>query len=91
MRLLKLLGIDDTPTYKWNRIANQTEETQMVMTAAQYLDDEAVLKHLPWLTPEEVDELLKRKAAEDMERLTAGQEEEDDEETDEVTEDGEDA
>lgn len=64
-RLLSLLGIDDVPSFKWNRIANQTEETQMVMTAAQYLDDEAVLKHLPWLTPEEVDDLLKRKAAEE--------------------------
>lgn len=40
----------------------------MVMTAANYLDDEAVLNHLPWLTPEEVDELLKRKAAEELDR-----------------------
>lgn len=45
------------------------EETQMVLTAATYLDDEAVLRHLPWLTPEEVDEILERKDAEDMERL----------------------
>lgn len=41
----------------------------MVMTAATYLDDEAILRHLPWLTPEEVDEILKRRDAEDMERL----------------------
>lgn len=68
-KLLELVGIDDEPSFKWNRIANQTEETQMVMTAAQYLDDEAVLKHLPWLTPEEVDEIIKRKAAEDLDRL----------------------
>lgn len=38
------------------------------MTAANYLDDEAVLNHLPWLTPEEADELLKRKAAEELDR-----------------------
>jgi SPP1 family phage portal protein len=69
MRLLKLAGIEDVPSYKWNRIANQTEETQMVMTAAPYLDDETVLKHLPWLTPEEVAEILKRKDAEDLERF----------------------
>lgn len=68
-KLLNLLGIEAEPSFKWNRIANQLEETQMVMTAATYLDDEAVLKHLPWLTPEEVDELLKRIDAEDMERL----------------------
>lgn len=68
-KLLELLGIEDTPSFQWNRIANQLEETQMVLTAATYLDDEAVLRHLPWLTPEEVDEILKRRDAEDMERL----------------------
>lgn len=68
-QLLGLIGIVDEPSFKWNRIANQTEETQMVMTAAQYLDDESILKHLPWLTPEEVDEILKRKAAGDLNRL----------------------
>jgi SPP1 family phage portal protein len=87
-KLLALQGVsaeDATPQFKRNRIANETERTQMVMTAAQYLDDEAVLNHLPWLTPEEVDEILKRKAAEDMERLTAGDDDED--EPDEVNED----
>ena len=68
-KLLELLGIDDTPSFQWHRIANQAEETTMVLSAANYLDDEAVLKHLPWLTPEEVDEILKRKDAEDLDRL----------------------
>lgn len=63
--LLELVGVEDVPEFKWNRIANQTEETQMVMTAAAYLDDEAVLNHLPWLTPEEVEEILKRRTAEE--------------------------
>ena len=87
-KLLELLGIDDTPSFQWNRIANQLEETQMVLSAATYLDDEAVLRHLPWLTPEEVDEILERRDAEDMERLdvvdTGGRENEesDSEETD---------
>lgn len=70
-KLLTLLGIDDTPSFQWNRIANQNEETQMVLLASNYLDDEAVLRHLPWLTPEEVDEILERKDAEAMERLDA--------------------
>lgn len=70
-KLLNLLGIEDNPSFQWNRIANQNEETQMVLLAANYLDDEAVLRHLPWLTPEEVDEILKRKDAEAMERLDA--------------------
>lgn len=37
----------------------------MVLAAANYLDDEAVIKHLPWMTPEEAEELLKRRAAEE--------------------------
>ena len=68
-KLLELIGIDDEPSFQWNRIANQLEETQMVLTAANYLDDEAVLRHLTWLTPEEVDAILERKDAEEMERL----------------------
>ena len=65
-KLLELLNIEDEPSFKWNRIANQTEETQMVLLAASYLDDEAVLNHLPWLTPEEVDAIMERRAAEDL-------------------------
>ena len=80
--LLALIGIEDEPSFKWNRIANQTEETQMVMLAANYLDDEAILSKLPWITPEEVEEIMKRKSAEDITRLSIV------EETEEVTEDG---
>ena len=68
-KLLELIEIDDEPSFQWNRIANQLEETQMVLTAANYLDDESILRHLPWLTPEEVDAVLERKDAEGMNRL----------------------
>ncbi len=71
-KLFCLVGIDDEPTFKWNRIANLTEETQMVMTAANVLDDETILKHLPWLTPEEVDDIIKRKDAEEAARVESG-------------------
>lgn len=67
--LFRLLGIKDTPTFAWNRVANQLEETQMVMLAASYLDDEAVLKHLPWLTTDEVKDILDRRDAESLSRL----------------------
>jgi len=77
-QLLALIGIEDEPSFKWNRIANQTEETQMVLLAAAHLDDEAVLKHLPWLTPEEVDEILERMDAEASARLNAPPDPDDD-------------
>ena len=57
--ILALAGIDDEPSFKWNRIANQTEETNMVMTAAAILGDELTLKKLPFLTPEEVEDRLR--------------------------------
>lgn len=71
-RLLNLLGIDDKPTFQWNRIANQMEETQMVMMAAAELDSETILDKLPWITPEEAEEILNRKAAEDLSRFDKG-------------------
>lgn len=60
-RLFELLGIEDAPTFKWNRIANQTEETAMVLSAAEFLDDETILKHIPWLQSEEIEEIIARK------------------------------
>lgn len=68
-QLFGLLGIEDSPTFTWNRIANQLEETQMVLTAANYLDDEAILRHLPWLSTEEVDGILARRDAENLTRF----------------------
>ena len=68
-KLLALLGIEDTPSFQWNRIANQLEETQMVLMAANYLDDESILRHLPWVLPEEVDEIMRRRDEEDVSRV----------------------
>lgn len=45
------------------------EQTQMVLMAATYLDDETILNKLPWLTPEEVQEVLKRRDAENLDRF----------------------
>ena len=70
-RLLDLVGIEDEPSFKWNRIANQQEETTMVLSAANYLDEETLLNHLPWLTPEEVQMIIERNNEQDMARLAA--------------------
>ena len=68
-RILALAGIDDEPSFKWNRIANQTEETNMIMTASTVLGDEWTLKKLPFLTPEEVEEIMEQKGNNDMNRF----------------------
>lgn len=45
-QLLDLLGTKDEPSFQWNRIANQMEETQMVMMAATELDSQAILDRM---------------------------------------------
>lgn len=70
-KLLELLGIDDEPTFRWNRIANQQEETSMVMSVANHLDEETLLNHIPWLTPEEVQHVLEEDQTTELRRLVA--------------------
>ena len=71
--VLALAGIDDEPSFRWNRIANQTEETNMIMTAAPVLGDELTLKKLPFLTPEEVEDRIKDMGNVAMNRFGGGQ------------------
>lgn len=74
-KLLALQGVDAdkaTPQFKRNRISNQLEQVQMVMMEAQYLDDETILKKLPNVSSEEVDEIMKKKDAENLDRLGGG-------------------
>ena len=67
--ILELAGIEDNPTFKRSKIINQTEETNMVLAAAQYLDDETILKHLPFLSIDEIPEILDRKLSEEAARF----------------------
>ena len=69
-QILALLGLEGTPQFKRNRISNQTEQVNMVIAEAEYLDDETVLDLLPNITPEMKDKILKAKDAEDALRLT---------------------
>lgn len=71
-QLFALIGIDDDPTFTRSKIVNQLEQTQMVLLAASYLDDETILSKLPWLTQEEIANILKRKSAEELERYSTG-------------------
>ena len=68
--LFKIVGIDDEPSFMRSKITNQLEQTQMVLLAESYLDDETILSKLPWLTQEEIANILKRKSAEELERYS---------------------
>lgn len=75
-RLFELLGFDteNTPVFLRNRISNQLEQTQMVLSAAEYLDEETVLKKLPFITVDEIEKILKKKIEEDESRFKEEQE-----------------
>lgn len=69
-QVLALIGIDDTPVFKRNRISNQTEQVNMVMMEAQYLDDETVLQKLPNISVDEVPTILARRTLNNAARFT---------------------
>lgn len=73
--ILKLLEIEDSPTYKRSKIINQQEDTQMILSSAQYLDNETILKHLPFLSPDEIEGILTRRTEEEAERYAQLEEE----------------
>lgn len=72
--LLALVGVDDSPTYHRRKTTNQQEVTQMVLSAGNYLDDETMLKHLPFLNIDEIDEILERRDEEEAERFADDEE-----------------
>lgn len=77
-KLLAFAGVtgdDAVPQFKRNRIANDRENVEMLMLVAQYLDDETILKKIPFISPDEIKEITKRKAEFDMERLSNAEQE----------------
>lgn len=59
--ILALMDIEDNPVYKRNRISNQSEQTDMILSAAEYLDEETILNKLPFITVDEVSQIMARK------------------------------
>ena len=74
-QILALIGIDDTPVFKRNKISNEKEQVEMVMMEANYLDDETILRKLPNISPDEVANILARKDAESQSRFVREDEE----------------
>lgn len=67
--ILELAGIEDDPSFKRSTIVNQTEETNMILASAQYLDNETILKHLPFINTDEVSDILDKLVAEESSRF----------------------
>lgn len=71
--ILAVAGIEDTATFKRSQIVNRSEETSMILMSAEYLDDETVLRKLPFLTEDEIKGILQRKDAEEIDRFSNNQ------------------
>lgn len=68
-QILELIGIDDTPIFKRNRISNQLEQVQMVVQEAQWLDTETILSKLPNISNDEIQNILQATEIDDMNRM----------------------
>ena len=70
-QILEMMGQTDgtTPIFKRNRVSNQKEQTEMVVSAANWLDDQTILEKLPFITVDEVDDILARKDGESFSRF----------------------
>lgn len=78
-KLTKLVFDEEyTPIFNRNRISNQKEKTDMVIECANYLDDETVLKHLPFLTADEIQMILERKQQEEYDGFNSNTKEDED-------------
>ena len=68
--ILALAGIEDEPTYTRSQMSNQSEMMEMVLQAAEYLDDEYVTTKILTLLgdADKAQEVLRRKYAEAADR-----------------------
>ena len=57
------------PQFKRNKISNQKEQTEMIMLTAEKLDEETILKKLPFLTVDEVSTIIENRNREEANRF----------------------
>lgn len=84
--ILKVLGIDDEASFTRSKIINQQEQVGVVLSAADYLDDEYVTRKVLDVLGDgdQADEVLKRRDAEDMARISIPEEPVEDTEPEQV-------
>ena len=70
--IFAIAGIEDNPTFTRNKIANRSEEMQNLMMAAQYLDDEYIVKKVCTILgdPDAAEGVLERLDKAEQDRFT---------------------
>lgn len=90
-QILRIMGLPEVvPQFFRNRIANQKEQTQMVMMAANYLDDRTILELLPFVTIDKIDGILEARNVSEYDRMEdeESQQSEENDEIDQMIKDG---
>lgn len=68
---LVLMGIDDDPQYKRNRVVNESQYNTMILNAANIIGTHMALKKLTFLDPDEVEEVEQQAYADGLDRQKA--------------------
>lgn len=72
-QILVLIGVEDTPTFKRNRVSNQLEAVQMIAMEAPWLDEETILELLPNVPQDRIKEILQKLDEERQSRFVRDQ------------------
>ncbi len=69
--LFAIVGIEDEPTFTRNRIASQSDDMQTLLMAAEYLDEDYIVKKVCAILgdPDAAQGIMDRKAGETLNRL----------------------
>lgn len=79
-QILSLIGVEDTPVFKRNRVSNQKEQAELIVLEAPYLDDETILQKLPNISVDEIAGILARRDTDNVERFMKQEQEQDEKE-----------
>jgi hypothetical protein len=84
--ILKVLGIDDNATFVRSKMSNKGEEIDAILKSAEYLSEEYVTEKLLTILGDidRVDDVLKQKADENINRLSGDNSEDGEEDTEEA-------
>lgn len=74
-RLLVVAGVDDEPTYTRSVIVNKAEEVGIVLNSAQFTDEDYVTEKVMTILgdKDQIETIMKRKAAIAMQRMAGGE------------------
>lgn len=61
--VLELAGVSDSYSFTRVKICNEYETTQQVVLASPLIGDAAAIRHIPWLSADEIDQILAERDA----------------------------